>query len=232
MNPPWYQTSWAYGFYIIVIASTLYLLYKQQEQRHLLKQAKELQLQQQKNDQEQRQQAHLHQLELERSDKELVNLKNEKLQAEIEHKTSELASSALNLVQQKEFLAKVRDELQRLQQTGKDNVEVAEIKKIQRMLTKEDKLGEQWQQFFIHFDKVHAGFLSMVKERYPSINQQELKLCAYLVMNLSSKEIAQLMAISVRGVEISRYRLRKKLQIPTEMNLFEFLFKIRQELMK
>jgi len=232
MNPPWYQTSWAYGFYIIVIASTLYLFYKQQEQRHLLKQAKELQLQQQKNDQEQRQQAHLHQLELERSDKELVNLKNEKLQAEIEHKTSELASSALNLVQQKEFLAKVRDELQRLQQTGKDNVEVAEIKKIQRMLTKEDKLGEQWQQFFIHFDKVHAGFLSMVKERYPSINQQELKLCAYLVMNLSSKEIAQLMAISVRGVEISRYRLRKKLQIPTEMNLFEFLFKIRQELMK
>jgi DNA-binding CsgD family transcriptional regulator len=51
-------------------------------------------------------------------------------------------------------------------------------------------------------------------------------------MNLSSKEIAQLMAISVRGVEISRYRLRKKLQIPTEINLFEFLFDIQREIMK
>ena len=79
---------------------------------------------------------------------------------------------------------------------------------------------------------MHAGFLTVIKDRYPSINQQELKLCAYLIMNLSSKEIAQLMAISVRGVEISRYRLRKKLQIPTEINLFEFLFDIQSELMK
>jgi len=232
MSPPWYQTNWAYGLYIILIAGIFYLIYQKQEQRHLLKQKKELKLQQEKNKEEQRQLAHLHQLELERSEKELVNLKNEKLQAEVEFQNSELATSALNLVQQKEFLAKVKDELQRLQRSGKEMVEVAEIKKIQRMLTEEDKLSEQWQQFFIHFDKVHAGFLSLVKERYPTINQQELKLCAYLIMNLQSKEIARLMAISVRGVEISRYRLRKKLQIPTEMNLFEFLFKIQQELMK
>lgn len=232
MNPPWYQTFWAYALYVVAIAGILYLIYKKQEQRHLLKQKKELKQQQKKNKEEQRQLANLHQLELERSEKELANLKNEKLQAELEFQTSELASSALNLVQQKEFLAKVKDELQHLQRSGKDVVEVTEIKKIQRMLTGEDKLNEQWQQFFIHFDKVHAGFLSLVKERYPTINQQELKLCAYLIMNLSSKEIAQLMAISVRGVEISRYRLRKKLQIPTEMNLFEFLFRIQQELMK
>jgi DNA-binding CsgD family transcriptional regulator len=135
-------------------------------------------------------------------------------------------------VQQKEFLTKVREELLRLQKQGKDTVEVSEIKKIQRMLTEEDKLNEQWEQFSIHFDRVHAGFLSLLKDRYTTINQQELKLCAYLIMNLSSKEIAQLMAISVRGVEVSRYRLRKKLQIPTEMNLFEFLFNIQRELMK
>jgi hypothetical protein len=64
------------------------------------------------------------------------------------------------------------------------------------------------------------------------INQQELKLCAYLIMNLSSKEITQLTAISARGVEISRYRLRKKLLIPTEIHLFEFLFDIQREIMK
>ncbi|MBL4676422.1 MAG: transcriptional regulator [Mucilaginibacter sp.] len=231
ISPPWYQSIWAYLFYMAVIVASLYTIYQKQEQRLVAKQEKELRLQQQKNEEEQQQLAYQHQLEMERSEKELANLKNEKLQSEIEYKTSELASSALNLVQQKEFLTKVKEELGRLQKSG-NAVEVSEIKKIQRMLTEEDKLNEQWQQFSIHFDKVHAGFLSLLKSRYPTINQQELKLCAYLIMNLSSKEIAQLMAISVRGVEISRYRLRKKLQIPTEANLFEFLFEIQRELMK
>ncbi len=62
-----------------------------------------------------------------------------------------------------------------------------------------------------------------MKMAYPSLSAHELKLCAYLRMNLSSKEIAQLENISVRGVEISRYRLRKKLKISTETNLFDFL---------
>ncbi|OOQ59793.1 triple tyrosine motif-containing protein [Mucilaginibacter pedocola] len=232
VNPPWYQTLWAYAIYIFAVTGLLYFIYQKQEKRHILKQQRQLQQQQEQNAEEQRQLSYQHQLKLERSQKELANLKAEKLQAEVEYKTSELASSALNLVQQKEFLTKVKEELQRLQKAEAGTVDVKEIKKIQRMLTEEDKLNEQWQQFSIHFDKVHAGFLTLLKNRYPTINQQELKLCAYLIMNLSSKEIAQLMAISVRGVEVSRYRLRKKLQIPTEMNLFEFLFNIQQELMK
>ncbi|RYU90544.1 transcriptional regulator [Mucilaginibacter terrigena] len=232
INPPWYKTVWAYILYLVIFAGALYYLYKLQEKRHIIKQQKQLLAQHQKNEEEQKQIAYLHQLELERSEKEVMNLKNEKLQSEIEFKTSELASAALNIVQKKEFLLKVKDELQRLQKSGKDMVEVGEIKKLLRLLAEENKINEEWEQFSIHFDKVHSGFLTIIKDRYPSINQQELKLCAYLIMNLSSKEIAQLMAISVRGVEISRYRLRKKLQIPTEMNLFEFLFNIQRELMR
>jgi ligand-binding sensor domain-containing protein/DNA-binding CsgD family transcriptional regulator len=232
INPPLYQTIWAYLLYFIIIAAILYYVYKLQEKRHIIKQEKELLIQQQKNDEEQRQVAYLHQLELERSEKEVVKLKNDKLQSEIEFKTSELASAALNLVQKKEFILKVKEELQQLQKSGKEMVETTEIKKVLRLLAEENKVNEEWEQFSIHFDRVHSNFLTIIKDRYPTINQQELKLCAYLIMNLSSKEIAQLMAISVRGVEISRYRLRKKLQIPTEINLFEFLFDIQRELMR
>ncbi|MCO5936533.1 transcriptional regulator [Mucilaginibacter sp. RB4R14] len=232
INPPWYQTVWAYLLYSVLIAGVLYYIYKLQEASHIKKQQKQLLIQQQKNEEEQKQIAYLHQLELERSEKEVVKLKNDKLQSEIEFKTSELASAALNLVQKKEFILKVKEELQHLQKLGREMVETAEIKKILRLLAEENKLNEEWEQFSIHFDKVHSNFLSVIKDRYPSINQQELKLCAYLIMNLSSKEVAQLMAISVRGVEISRYRLRKKLQIPTEMNLFEFLFNIQREIMR
>jgi len=232
ISPAWYKTFWAYTIYLLAFACLLYYFYKLQEKRHYRNQEKELLLQKQKNEEEKKRVAYLYQLELEISEKEVVKLRNEKLETEIEFKNSELASTAMNLVQKKEFLLKVKDELQRLNKSGRDIVEAAEIKKILRLLSEEKKVNKEWEQFSIHFNKVHADFLTIIKERYPTINQQELKLCTYLIMNLSSKEIAQLMAISVRGVEISRYRLRKKLQIPTEVNLFEFLFEIQRDCMK
>lgn len=232
INPPWYQTYWAYAVYFLIIVYLLYFFYKNQEKKHMRERQTELSVQKEKNEEKQRQIAYQHQLELEISEKELVKLRNEKLETEIDFKNAELATTAMTLVQKKEFILKVKDELQRLQQSGKDVIETAEIKKILRLLSEEKKINEEWEQFSVHFNKVHADFLTTIKERYPTINQQELKLCAYLIMNLSSKEIAQLLSISVRGVEISRYRLRKKLQIPTEVNLFEFLFDIQRECFK
>jgi DNA-binding CsgD family transcriptional regulator len=69
---------------------------------------------------------------------------------------------------------------------------------------------------------VHTNFLEDLKVAFPQLTANDLKLSAYLKMNLSTKEIAQLMKISPRGVEISRYRLRKKLQVPGEVRLFQF----------
>jgi DNA-binding CsgD family transcriptional regulator len=85
---------------------------------------------------------------------------------------------------------------------------------------------EDWEHFAIHFDQVHSNFLANLKGRYPTLTSTDQKLCAYLRMNLSSKEIAQLMNISLRGVEISRYRLRKKLQVPTEVNLYDYFIQL------
>jgi DNA-binding CsgD family transcriptional regulator len=62
-----------------------------------------------------------------------------------------------------------------------------------------------------------------LKEKFPSLSQNDLKLCAYLKMNLSSKEMAQLMSITIRAVEVSRYRLRKKLNVSSDTNLFDYL---------
>ena len=125
-------------------------------------------------------------------------------------------------------LEKVKEELQHLNNSGKEKSD-PELKKLLRILSEEEKLNEEWEQFSIHFDKVHGDFLVRLKEKYPGLKPHELKLCAYLRMNLSSKEIARLMSISVRGVEISRYRVRKKLEIPTETNLFQFLFDLQRD---
>ncbi len=219
--PPWYQSNWAYFLYVILGFAMAYLLYQRQQKKFLQ--------QQQLHEEEQKRLAYLHQLEIEKSEKEIVKLKNEKLETEIEFKNSELASTAMHLVQKGEFLTKIKEELQNLNKNGKAKGEMDDVKKILRTLSDEEKMDDDWEQFAVHFNKVHSNFLIMLKEKFPNLNAHELKLCAYLRMNLTSKEIAQLLGISVRGVEISRYRLRKKLQVSTETNLFQFLFDIHLE---
>ena len=92
-----------------------------------------------------------------------------------------------------------------------------------KVLSEDEKMDKDWGNFAQHFDKVHSDFVRILKEKHPTTTPNEIKLSAYLRMNLSTKEIAQLMNISVRGIEISRYRLRKKLNLATEVSLFEYL---------
>ena len=213
--PPWYQTIWANILFVILVFAVLYLFYRWQK--------KKFKTQQEKYEEEQKKLSYIHELELTKTESELVALRNEKLEAEINFKNSELASSAMHLVKKGELLSKSKSELAQVMK-GLDNPQaIAELKKMIKTLSEDDNLDKEWEHFAKHFDKVHSDFLTALKEKHPGISPNELKLCAYLRMNLSTKEIAQLMNISVRGVEISRYRLRKKLNIPTQTSLFDYL---------
>lgn len=213
--PPWYQTKWAYLIYFFLFAALIIWLYIWQRKKFLK--------QKEKYEEEQKQLQYLHQLELEKNEKEIVKLKNEKLEAEIEHKNSELANSAMHLVQKREMLGKIHDDLNTLLKKMNNEQISGDFKKLLKILNEDNKMDNNWEQFAHHFDKVHSNFLVVLKNRHPDLSANELKLCAYLRMNLSSKEIAQLMNISIRGVEIGRYRLRKKLGLSKETSLFEFL---------
>ena len=216
--PPWYQTRWAYLGYLLLIVFAIYALIKWQQ--------KKFERQELNYEEEQRKLQYLHQLEIDKAEAELVTLRNEKLQADIEFKNAELANSAMHLVQKGELLGKLRTELSRIMKVLDNETASAEIKKLIRTLSEDDKMESDWEHFTQHFDKVQRDFVTTLKEKHPGITPNELKLSAYLRMNLSTKEIAQLMNISVRGVEISRYRLRKKLGLPTGGNLFDYLMKM------
>ena len=84
-------------------------------------------------------------------------------------------------------------------------------------------MDDNWDKFELYFDQVHENFFQRLRDHYPKLTPKDQKLCAYLRMNLSTKEIAPLLNISVRGVEISRYRLRKKLGLTSETNLVDFI---------
>ncbi len=217
--PPWYKTIWALFIYLLIFLALLYTLYK------WLK--KKFRLQQTRYEEEQKRLLYIHELERNKTETEMVALGNEKLEAEINFKNSELASSAMHLVKKGELISKIKGEIVHVIK-GLDNPLVtAELKKMIKAVSEDDNMDKEWENFTKHFDKVQSDFLVELKEKHPSITGNELKLCAYLRMNLSTKEIAQLMNISVRGVEISRYRLRKKLQVATETSLFDYLIKIQ-----
>ncbi|MBC7889910.1 MAG: transcriptional regulator [Ferruginibacter sp.] len=217
--PPWYQSVWAYILYLIISCTGLYILYRWQQ--------KKFKFQQVKHEKEQKKLSYIHELEINKTESELVALRNEKLEVEIDYKNAELASSAMHLVKKGELFTKIRGELNQVMK-GLDNPEaVAGLRKMIKTLSEDDNMDKEWENFAKHFNKVHSDFLVELKEKHPALTPNELKLCAYLRMNLSTKEIAQLMNISVRGVEISRYRLRKKLQIPSETSLFDYLINLQ-----
>ena len=230
--PPWYRTRLAYFFYFLATSAFVFALFKwqrkkfirqQQKHEHERAQLEELhRLQLEKREEEQKQLQYLHQLELERHEKEIIRLHNEKLEGEIKLKNTELASTTLNLIQKGEMLVKVKEEFVRMKKTGEADKDSEDYKKIIRMLG-DDKLKKNWEEFAVHFDKVHSDFLVTLKQQYPNLTPTELKLSAYLRLNLSSKEIAQIMNITIKSVELGRYRLRKKLKVAPEVNLFNFL---------
>jgi DNA-binding CsgD family transcriptional regulator len=161
---------------------------------------------------------------VEKTEQEIIQLKNEKLQSEIQHKNNELASTTMHLVQKQELLSGVQNELKKILKNKELHpVQRNEIKSIIQMLQQDARLDNDWEQFSNYFDEVHGYFLLKLKEKYPQLSPHDHKLCAYLRMNLSSKEIASLMNISLRGVEGARYRLRKKLGLPQDTNLVEFM---------
>jgi DNA-binding CsgD family transcriptional regulator len=140
------------------------------------------------------------------------------------HKNKELANSTLNLLHKNKILTSIKLQLSDLIQksTGNNNHR-DEISNLVRKINKELSNEKHQEAFDSYFDEVHQNFIHRLKEAHPVLSPKELRLCAYLKMNLSSKEISSLMNISVRGVEISRYRLRKKLNLDREVNLTDYI---------
>ncbi len=212
--PPWYKSTLAKITYALAMLLLLYYSYKRQQKKIIHQRIA--------FEKEQEHIKYMHQLEMDKSDKEIIKLQNEKLELAIETQNSELATNALHLVQKADLLSKIKTELFKLKKDIKDDEVASDFNKMIRMLNMEEQTDDSWEQFSVNFDKVHVDFIKHLKEKFPNITGTELRLSAYLKMNLSTKEIAKLMKISPRGVEIGRYRLRKKLNLPNNSNLFEF----------
>ena len=202
--PPWYLSVIAYVCYILAAIGGLLLFRKRIIAKTRLKESRER----------------------EEQERELIRLRNEKLQAELSFKSSELASSTMAIIKKNEFLMDVKEILRnQKEQLGTrypDKYYDTLVRKI------DDNMGsvDDWKVFEANFERAHEQFMKTLKDNYPDLTPSDLRLCAFLRMNLSSKEIAPLLGISVRGVENHRYRLRKRLNLDADSNLTEFMIKL------
>jgi DNA-binding CsgD family transcriptional regulator len=224
--PPWYRSAMAYAIYALILIALINFILRYYIRR-LDREREELKLKQTQQLREKEEEYKRESLE---ARQEIIRLQNEKLeienrrkQAEIENKSSELASFAMQITYKNEILSQVKNQLTRVSTSMVHEDSKRQVLNLIKKLDKDLVQDEDWSRFEMHFDQVHEDFIKKLKHNFSLLTPKDLKLAAYLRMNLSTKEIAPLLNISARGVEISRYRLRKKIGLDSKENLVDFL---------
>ena len=222
--PPWYRTFWAYIGYLLLLI--LLVLFIREWDRRRIEQ-KRNQLRTIQKEELNKREAEF-KIENEKKEKEIIRLKNEQLEMDIQYKSQKLATSAIVLGRKNEVLIDLKEELLKLFEEAKgahfdSTVFKRKILQLNNKIDSNINEDDSFQKFEENFDLVHNNFIKRLTAAYPSISIAERKMCAYIKMELSSKEIAPLLNISTRGVETLRYRLRKKLGLNREDSLTQFL---------
>ncbi|HLP64426.1 tetratricopeptide repeat protein [Flavobacterium sp.] len=145
-------------------------------------------------------------------------LKEQQFQNDIEHKESQLSAITIQMVEKNELLDEIKSILNKKEPSSE-----AELKKLVNKYTIQDN---NWKDFDHYFESVNKNFYTRLKQKYPEISANDLKICALIKLNLSIKEMATILNISPDSVKTARHRLRKKLQLSTEENLTDFILSV------
>ncbi|TAK44704.1 MAG: hypothetical protein EPO28_04495 [Saprospiraceae bacterium] len=199
---PWWQTWWAAMMWLACAAAVVFLVEKF-NRRRLRKQREDLQKEKEKELAAQRMEA----------EKELLH-------AEVDNKNRELSNATLSLIRKNETLLALKTELEKVELARHD------FGRLDRLIDAHLSGDQDWGMFEEAFNQVHDEFFKKLKTQFPELTPGDLRLAALLRLNLSSKEIASLLGISVRGVENKRYRLRKKMGLGEQANLAGFLMEV------
>jgi DNA-binding CsgD family transcriptional regulator len=158
--------------------------------------------------------------ELEKITEEQKKLKEQQMQNEIEFKESQLSAMALQMAQKNELLIELKEKLESENNSSKDNP-------LYKIINKGLNQDKEWTDFNSYFESINKNFYSRLKQAYPEISPNDLKICALIKLNLSIKEMAEVLNIAPDSVKTSRYRLRKKLQLNSEENLTDFILNLK-----
>lgn len=152
-----------------------------------------------------------------------LKLEHEKLQQELDYKNKELATNVMYLLSKNEFITSTAEKLKesRLNFKKENQKLIQDI--IRDLLLNTSK--DVWKEFEVRFQEVHTNFYNNLKEKFPELTPNEKKICAFLSLNMSTKDISAITYQSVRSINMARFRLRKKMGLETDENLVTYLSK-------
>ncbi|MFT4849943.1 MAG: tetratricopeptide (TPR) repeat protein [Parvicella sp.] len=152
---------------------------------------------------------------------ENLELEKEKLSRDIDYKKKELASNMMYLIEKNEFITSIARKLVEIKPAAKrDNQHLLQQIINELKLNSSSKI---WEEFEMRFKEVHSEFYESLNEAFPDLTPNEVKICAFLRLNMSSKEISSITHQSVKSINMARFRLRKKINMDREENLIAFL---------
>ncbi len=223
VTPPWWRSTAAKIIYALLLIAACYALFLlgrrwfHRSQRSL----------EQRKEQEMAELRRRAEQEALMKDYEIASLKSQQLEHDVRHKSSELSNTTMNLIRKNEILNEISDRLSKIQEQMKveDSSPVLrkQVTRIQSSIRENISHDDDWSRFTRNFDVVYENFTRTLMERHPNLTAADQRLCCYIRMHLSSKEIAPLINISYKSVEMARYRLRKKMNLPPETNLSDYL---------
>ncbi|MCV6630135.1 MAG: LuxR C-terminal-related transcriptional regulator [Flavobacteriaceae bacterium] len=200
--PPWYLSNFALFGYFLLLLAIIFAIYRMNQYRV------------------RKQQLALKKLHIRKTQRRISQLEKENLEKELKSKQRELINSTDSVIRKNEIIMVLQNELERLLALSPNS---SRTKKILHSTKKDISSNNNWKVFESNFNELNGKFFKELTQIQPKLTTKDLRLCAYVKTGLTSKKIAPLMGISVRGVELHRYRLRKKLGIPNNENLSNFL---------
>lgn len=171
----------------------------------------------------QQNQSYISQKILNEQELSMIQMENQLLGSKLEAKRREFVNVALNITEQRSFLENLSEKLEEIQHEKDEIVCKERLNETILLIKQKMSFSDETEQFYGMVEQVHKDFQAKLELRFPGLTEQEKKLATLLRINLSSKEIASLMNITTKSVEIARYRLRKKLDLPGGENLSQFL---------
>ncbi len=194
IKAPWYLTYYAFSAYILIFVLLNYVAYR------------------------------IFRYELEKQKKMVeMEVRRNTLENELDIKSNELMLTMRYLIQKNEILTELKKEIDALKEQSA-KYPIKHVRNLEKIIDEGlDTQTESWKSAMSNLKLSQEGFFRRLKEKHPDLTPNDLRLCSYLRMNFTTKEIAHLLNISGRGVEIGRYRLRKKMNLPHDVNLSEYL---------
>lgn len=212
--PPFYLTLPAIFIYIVLLGAVIYFAVKWNTKRLIVIKEKQYEQEQMKQS-----------IKLNEQERLIAEQNKQILESELTIKGKELASMVMGAIAKNSALEALKNSIQ--EQIQKDTYTKRFLNSLLNQIDENIENKEFWDVFQQNFDLIHANFFRHLRKSFPELTPNDLKFCALMRLNMSTKDIAQMTNLTVRGVEAARYRIRKKLEIPENESIVNFLIEFK-----